>query len=110
MSLPYWDEEGHDAIPDSEIVATPTSEGNYPLDLCYLWRKAIRSWHPASGSFAHHLIEVPPLARACRELLKHRGASFDTWDELAEWARAHSWPGLDKLLPIIEKAKQREQR
>ena len=93
-------ERSRQPISEEMVVAALTSEGHFPVELCFLLGKAIYRWHPTSPLWQGLLIDNPELADACRSFLVSKGRKFITRDELGVWAREHNWPHWERLQPV----------
>jgi hypothetical protein len=86
-------------IPEAAVLSTLTSEGNYPVESCFVLRKSMYRWVPNSRLWQGFMIDNPALADACRSFLTAQGRHFTTRDELLIWAREHNWEGWERLQP-----------
>jgi hypothetical protein len=92
---------------DTRVIGTLTNDGTVPLELYFVRGSALMMWDPETGSLVGPRVGSEEHFRECREFVKRRGAYFQEWREVADWAVAHNWPSLDRLLALIEEVKRR---
>ena len=103
MDAPNWNEAQFPESPETRILDSLTTSGRDPLEWCFVVEGGLFRWDPESGFLMAKLIEDWRHARACKAYLRSKGLGFKTWADVAEWARAHQWPALERLLDQVEK-------